>query len=117
MERKIMDDQPAKPDTTAFEALLNRRMAYLENRLENIEDQLDDPKSADWEEHATESEGDEVMESLGLSGLEEIKAIKAALARIVDGTFGICVKCDEPISIERLTTLPHTPFCKRCVGK
>ncbi len=112
-----MDSQNTQLDVAKFEAMLNKRMAYLENRLENIEDQLDDPKSADWSEHATEAEGDEVMEELGLSGLEEIRAIKAALNRVKDGSYGTCVKCEEPISIDRLTTLPHTPFCKKCVGK
>jgi len=94
--------------------ILKRRLAYLENRLENIEDQLDDPRSSDWEENATESEGDEVMEELGLSGLQEIKAINAALSRVEDGTYGECVKCGETILEERLATVPHTPFCRNC---
>jgi len=106
-----------KIDIDAYKKKLDQRLSYLQNRLENIEDHLDDPKSADWEENATESEGDEVMEELGLSGLEEIKAINAALARVENGSYGICVKCDEPISAERLDTLPHTPFCRNCVGK
>lgn len=101
-------------DTEVYRKKLEQRLAYLENRLENIEDQLDDPRSADWEENATESEGDEVMEELGLSGLTEIKAIKAALKRLDAGTFGECVKCGEQISVERLDTLPHTPFCRNC---
>jgi len=94
-----------------YAEVLKRRLAYLENRLENIEDQLDEPRSADWEENATESEGDEVMEELGLSGLQEIKAIKAALKRIDDGTYGYCVISGERISEERLAAVPHTPFC------
>ena len=101
-------------DVEKFRGILERRLAYLENRLENIEDSLDDPKSRDWEEHAVETEGDEVMEELGLSGLEEIKAIKAAMDRIEAGTYGECVKCGEEISVERLEAVPHTPFCRNC---
>ncbi|WP_075996973.1 TraR/DksA family transcriptional regulator [Salaquimonas pukyongi] len=97
-----------------FKEILERRLAYLENRLESIEDSLDDPKSRDWEEHAVETEGDEVMEELGLSGLEEIKAIKAALDRVEAGTFGECAKCGKEISSERLEAVPHTPFCRSC---
>lgn len=99
------------------EQTLRRRLAYLENRLENIEDQLDDPKSNDWDEKAVESEGDEVLEELGLSGLEEIKAINAALDRIEAGTYGECTRCGEEISKERLDVVPHTPFCKECAKK
>ena len=91
---------------------LEKRLAYLENRLENIEDQLDDEPTRDWEEQAQESEGDEVLEDLGNLGKEEIKAIRAALGRIEEGTYGECVVCGEEISEERLEAVPHTPFCK-----
>ena len=103
-------------DLNYYEDKLTRRLNYLTNRLENIEDQLDDPKSADWSEHATEAEGDQVMEELGLSGLQEIRAINAALGRIKSGNFGECVKCGEAILSERLETLPHTPFCRNCAA-
>lgn len=103
-------------DTEKYRKLLERRLAYLENRLENIEDHLDDPKSRDWEEHAAESEGDEVMEELGISGQQEIKAINAALARIENGTYGECAKCGEPIQQARLDAVPHTPFCSKCAS-
>ena len=107
-----MAKKSADLDYAKYESILRKRLAYLENRLENIEDQLDDLKSADWAEHASEAAGDEVMEGLGLSGASEIRAINAALARIAKGTYGRCVTCDEPISEPRLATLPHTPFCK-----
>ncbi|MEX0347052.1 MAG: TraR/DksA family transcriptional regulator [Rhizobiaceae bacterium] len=91
---------------------LTKRRAYLVNRLERIEDHLDDAPNPDWEEAAQESENDEVLEDLGLAGQEEIRAIDAALARIEEGTYGDCVTCGEPISQERLDILPYTPFCK-----
>jgi RNA polymerase-binding transcription factor DksA len=72
------------------------------------------PADPDFEERATEREGDEVLEDLGHAGLAEIGMIQAALARIKDKTFGVCVACGEPISKERLDVLPHTPRCKRC---
>lgn len=91
---------------------LTTRRAYLINRLERIEDHLDDAPNPDWEEAAQESENDEVLEDLGLAGQEEIRAIDAALARIDAGTYGDCVTCGEAISQERLDVLPYTPFCK-----
>ena len=112
-----MDDKTTSSRNEKYANILETRLSYLQNRLENIEDKLDDPKSADWEEHATESEGDEVMEELGLAGQVEMQAIKAALARVENGSFGICVTCGEPISEERLATVPHTPFCKDCAPR
>jgi len=51
---------------------------------------------------------------MGQSGLAEIDVIRAALARIEDGSYGFCVKCGERISEERLDVLPATPFCRKC---
>lgn len=101
-------------DMQAYEKRLRNRLEELNERLEEIEQDLDEPGDPDVEERATEREGDEVLESLGNAGLAEIKMIQAALTRIKDGTFGVCVVCGEPISKERLDILPHTPKCKRC---
>ncbi|WP_323673203.1 TraR/DksA family transcriptional regulator [Candidatus Poriferisodalis multihospitum] len=38
---------------------------------------------------------------------EEIAEIDAALARIEDGTYGICVVSGKPIPKERLEAIPH----------
>ena len=34
--------------------------------------------------------------------------------RIEDGTFGICERCEEPISPKRLEARPVTTLCIRC---
>jgi RNA polymerase-binding transcription factor DksA len=91
---------------------LERRKKYLTNRLENIEDELDDAPDPNWSENAQASEDDQVLEDLGLAGQDEIRAINAALQRMDDGTYGECVTCGEKISEERLDILPYTPFCK-----
>ena len=43
-----------------------------------------------------------------------IGKIKTALAKIDEGTFGICESCDEEIGIERLKARPVTAYCIRC---
>jgi len=40
--------------------------------------------------------------------------IDKALARIETGTFGICEKCEEEISMKRLEARPVTTLCIRC---
>ena len=102
-------------DVQRYEKRLRDRLRELNERLKEIDEDLDEPADPDAEERATEREGDEVLENLGHAGLAEIKMIQAALARIKDGTFGVCVVCGEPISRERLEVLPHTPRCKQCV--
>jgi RNA polymerase-binding transcription factor DksA len=97
-------------------AELQDRMAQLNGRLATIEAELDSHDSKDWEDLATEREGDEVLERLGAGGQSEIRMIEAALARIAAGTYGQCAKCGGAIGDERLDVLPYTPFCRGCAA-
>ena len=40
--------------------------------------------------------------------------IQKALAKIEDGSFGVCEECGEEISIKRLEARPETTLCIRC---
>jgi len=93
---------------------LEQRLADLDTRLHEIEDELDSHQSKDWEDLATEREGDEALEALGVSGQAEMQQIKAALARMDAGEYGYCVKCGAQIREARLDLLPFTPFCAAC---
>ncbi len=44
----------------------------------------------------------------------ELDQVRAAEQRIARGSFGLCVECDEPIDLRRLTALPATPYCTGC---
>ena len=103
-------------DTAHFERVLKARKAEIESRLAKIDTDLGRLKSADSAERAVESENDEVLEEFGQVGEGELRGIDAALDRIQEGTFGTCVRCGEPISVERLKAVPHTPFCKACAA-
>lgn len=103
-------------DVAKFKEMLLKRLAELDTRLQGIEAELDAEHSKDWEELAVEREGDEVLESLGQAGQEEIRTIQAALQRIRDGEYGYCVKCGDEISQERLEILPAAPLCKTCAS-
>lgn len=100
----------------ARKAQLLKRLGELGARLEAIEEELDSHQNRDWEELATEREGDEVLEATGNAGKAEITQIRAALARIAAGTYGECVRCGEPIAEARLDALPWTPLCRRCAA-
>lgn len=95
--------------------LLARR-AELTGDLARIEDQLDDPMPKDWEDQASERQGDEVLQALGQHDLDELRRIDAALDRIEQGTYGTCARCGEPISAERLEAVPTAPLCRTCAA-
>jgi len=99
---------------TIYKEQLLTLKAEILGRLRAIDTELDSHQSKDWQELATEREDDEVLERLGRHGLAEIECIDAALDRIENGRFGVCVRCGEAISAERLQVLPYTPLCRRC---
>lgn len=101
-------------DVTATKELLLKRRAELTGALAEIEDKLDDPMPKDWEDRASERQGDEVLEALGQADLDELRRIDAALERIEHGTYGICAKCGNPISDERLQAVPTAALCRNC---
>jgi DnaK suppressor protein len=43
-----------------------------------------------------------------------LRAVRAALGRFSAGTFGVCLDCDEPISLKRLAAVPWTASCIVC---
>lgn len=97
-------------------AELETRLADLKGRLIGIGEELDSHQARDWEELATEREGDEVLETMGTAGKQEIRAIEAALQRIEAGEYGYCVKCGAEIGEDRLDLIPWTPFCRACAN-
>ncbi len=93
---------------------LEARLADLTARMRDIDAELDTHDAKDWEEMATEREGDEVLEDLGVSAQNEIRMIAAAMSRVEDGSYGDCVRCGDTIAEERLDLIPATPFCRTC---
>lgn len=45
---------------------------------------------------------------------DTIRRIDAALQRLRDGDFGICLDCEEPISPARLRAIPWAHLCVPC---
>ena len=43
-----------------------------------------------------------------------LRNVRGALRRIEQGSFGVCLRCEEDISSKRLAALPWTAFCIHC---
>ncbi len=96
------------------QATLEKRYAELTTRMDDIDDQLGAPGDDDSEEMATESAGDETLESIGHASEQEVNQIAEALDRIKSGTYGKCVGCGEAIAPARLEAVPHAARCIKC---
>lgn len=43
-----------------------------------------------------------------------LRQVNTALLRIREGTYGVCLRCDQMISAARLNAVPWTSFCITC---
>ncbi len=101
-------------DVSKIREQLEARLQSLNQRIDEIEEDLRTAPSADFEEQATETEGDQVLEGVEGSARIEAQQIHSALQRIADGSYGECMTCGEPISEQRLDALPYALQCINC---
>ena len=66
---------------------------------------------------ATDMYDREFTLSLASNDRELLYSIDEALARIQDGTFGVCVECKKIIPAMRLKAIPHASTCMKCQEK
>lgn len=48
---------------------------------------------------------------------QKVQSLETALRKLEGGAYGICERCQGPISPERLDILPHTTLCIDCARK
>jgi RNA polymerase-binding protein DksA len=93
---------------------LESRLQVLQSRLASIKKEVTQSHSGDSAEQAQERENDEVVDAIGNETAQSIRDIQAALARIDDGTYGICGSCGGEISPARLQVVPEATRCVDC---
>jgi RNA polymerase-binding transcription factor len=116
-------------DTEHFRELLHEKrqavidaIDYLhkENRG-SLQEETGELVSGSADQHmadtATETVDREIDYTLEEHDERMLAAIDAALRRIEDGTFGICVNCGARIAPERLEAMPWATLCIDCKRK
>lgn len=102
-----------KTELNKFKKILETKQDELERVVRN-RDAITIEKSADAldeVQHAAERE-------LAIRNLDResnlLRNVRSALRRIDDGSFGVCLHCEEEISQKRLAAVPWAPFCIQC---
>ena len=86
----------------------------LEKRITTIHDHARKPLDADSAEQAAQLGNVAVVSALETEATEELADISAALQRLEDDGYGICVTCGEEISEQRLAVRPESFECVDC---
>ena len=96
-----------------YKAMLEAKQAELSAGLRNREDIAIEktPDAIDEVQLAGERE-------LAIRNLDResslLRNVRGALTRIADGSYGVCMHCEEDIKIKRLDAVPWTKYCIRC---
>lgn len=101
-------------DFSHQEKLLRARRAELVAAMDDIDHALEAALPSSWEDCASERQGDAVLEVIGPVDHKALKRIDGALARIADGTYGMCLACGGEISPKRLDAVPEAALCRNC---
>lgn len=96
---------------------LAAQLAELESRQVRISADLSEPLNPDSSERAVEMEDDAGLEGEARLVDREILSVKNALLRMERGTYGVCVRCGDPIDLERLEARPEAALCINCARK
>lgn len=103
-----------------FSAIVNKLVTQrdeLKKRVDALERDVrhaDDALEADFAEQAVQRQNDEVLYALDDAGINELQQINAALQRLANKQFGVCVSCGVEIPMPRLEVLPYTARCVDC---
>jgi RNA polymerase-binding transcription factor DksA len=68
----------------------------------------------EFEETAQKVSLSQDIDQLDERAKEELGAIDRSLAKMQNGTYGICAGCGKDISFKRLDILPYTSLCSQC---
>jgi len=102
-----------KSELNKYKSALESKQAELVRMLRNRDGIAIEkcPDALDEVQYATERE-------LAIRSLDRdsnlLRNVRAALDRIEEGSFGVCLHCDEDISPKRLAAVPFTAFCIVC---
>ena len=103
-------------DLAAIEATLRARLAALGHDIDELEADRRAPLDADFAEQAAELAGQDAIGGIEDNKVAEAAAIRAALARIADGNYGVCSACGGAIPAARMAAMPTATRCVACAG-
>ena len=106
-----------KKDTEKYRRLLEEKKATLSAELaktRSAEEETTEEATQDIADKAVSSYTREFLYSLTDGERSTLLLIDDALARIDEGTYGLCIHCGSPMLEKRLSAVPWTPYCLDC---
>jgi DnaK suppressor protein len=86
----------------------------LAGELEDLSNSKARDSIGDSADAAFDSGNEEIASQLAELEARELNQIERALARIKQGTYGLCEHCHAKIPVARLNALPYSTTCVKC---
>jgi DnaK suppressor protein len=86
----------------------------LDEDLDNLRNFKGESGAGDQADVAFEAGSDEMASHLAELDARELDQIERALARLKQGTYGVCEGCADKIPVGRLNALPYSTLCIEC---
>jgi DnaK suppressor protein len=102
-----------KNELNAFRTTLKNRKLELEQGAGNRQALAIETSSDEMDRVQLFSERDYAMNTMERNS-NRLREVQAALGRIDDGTFGVCIVCEDDIHAKRLAVLPWASHCIAC---
>jgi DnaK suppressor protein len=93
--------------------LLRKKQAELSRSLRNRDEIVIEKASDAIDEVQSMEERELAVRNLDRDS-SALRQIHHALARIANGTYGVCLHCEENILPKRMAAVPWTAFCITC---
>jgi len=105
-------------DIKFFKQMLEERKSQILKNIHGSSQELNELHSnhevMDEGDFAAVSTDNMINEEILAAQQKELHEIEEALAKIQNGTYGICEMCEEPIGMQRLKVKPYAKYCITC---
>jgi len=102
-----------KTELNKYKALLEAKQAELAGGLRNREGIAIEKTADALDEVQLAGERELAIRNLDRESTL-LRSVRLALARIADGSYGVCLHCEEEISPKRLNAVPWAAYCLIC---
>lgn len=102
-----------KAELEKFKNILEAKQAELTGALRNRDEIAIEKASDAIDEVQLAGERELAIRNLDRDS-NMLRQIRRALARIADGSFAVCLHCEEDISPKRVNAVPWAAYCIKC---
>lgn len=108
--------------STTFKKEMRQKLLELKEQIlrqlvsesDEFQELVDDMEPKDLADIAAEDIDRRILEVLGSQEIRRLQLIDAALGRMENGHYGICMSCGKKIPEERLKAIPYAILCIDC---